>query len=196
MAGWLLEGWLWLGESSSGPRISFFPGSGDRGIVVDSLCLELTCSQDWECSAPSDKWLPSQHSVPCWHNTLLRQSDDHVIISAYHHNAASCLDVWQAGPRISVLKKEKQREKKSFANDLPEKISHRVAWFSKILETRVQGSEVGLANDERHELLECRKIFCICFVWEACVQIAQTPCTFLHNFFKKTAYHVALFVRG
>ena len=72
----------------------------------------LTCSQDQERCAPSDKWRPSQHSIPCWHNTLLRQSDDHVIIFQYDHNAASCLDVWQTGPRISMLKKENQREKK------------------------------------------------------------------------------------
>ena len=47
---------------------------------------------------------------------LLRQSDDRVIIFQYDHNAASCLDVWQTqiGPRLSMLKKEKQREKKQF----------------------------------------------------------------------------------
>ena len=51
--------------------------------------VQLTCSQDWECSAPSDKWLPSQHD----------------------HNAASCLDVWPTGCRISALKKRKNKEK-------------------------------------------------------------------------------------
>ena len=42
-------------------------------------------------------------------NILFR---DLVIIFQYDHNAASCLDVWQTGPKLSMLKKEKQREKK------------------------------------------------------------------------------------
>ena len=43
---------------------------------------------------------------------LTRQSDDHVITFQYDHEAASCLDMWPTKLRISMLKKEKQREKK------------------------------------------------------------------------------------
>ena len=39
-------------------------------------------------------------------------SDDRVIIFQYDQNTVSCLDAWQTGPRMAVLKKEKQKEKK------------------------------------------------------------------------------------
>ena len=79
---------------------------------------QLTCSQDRELSTPSDRWLPTFYSVLITHYYV--QSDDHIIFQS-NHNSASCLDVWQSGPKISMLRKEKQREKKWFPNDLPEK---------------------------------------------------------------------------
>ena len=38
-------------------------------------------------------------------HTSLHHSGDLVNSFQYDHNAASCLDVWQTGPRISMLKK-------------------------------------------------------------------------------------------
>ena len=51
------------------------------------------------------------------------------LLFLYDHNAACCLDVWQTGPRISMLKKTPE---KTYFPIYLKKYQSSVAWFSKI----------------------------------------------------------------
>ena len=57
---WLNCGFMYIGR-----------GEGEGGVhrpyaAVLCVSFQLTGSQDRECSAPLEKWLPSRHTVPCW----------------------------------------------------------------------------------------------------------------------------------
>ena len=56
----------------------------------------------------SHKWLPSQHSILCWHNTLLRQSDNCIYFSIRSWCCQLFRCVADHRPRISMLKNIKK----------------------------------------------------------------------------------------